>query len=311
MSFRINPVKLTQLAIILTAICLLPGCIKEKLLVKLKEDGSGNIVITRIYSKGVTDMMNIQMKKMKEQFTRSGQPMPASMNVNPLFNEKMFEAEASKFGQGVKYVKSKKLKTTSGFGCVILYAFDDINKVKIPVKIMPTPGGMNTDNITFNLAKGKGDNKLTLSLPEFKLNKELAATMKQKPKSGTPIDQKSTAQLQQMKAMGNPFNISDNDTQEVLMSKMLNGLAISIEVETPGTLIKSNAKLQSSKKKNRFTVLDIDFTEMCKSPGFTHELVKAGKQAKAGGPQEMTGIMLSCPTGVKIDGQSKITVEYK
>ena len=66
MSFRINPVKLAQLAIILTAICLLPGCIKEKLLVKLKEDGSGNIVITRIYSKGVTDMMNVQMKKMNK-----------------------------------------------------------------------------------------------------------------------------------------------------------------------------------------------------------------------------------------------------
>ena len=67
-------------------------------------------------------------------------------------------------------------------------------------------------------------------------------------------------------------------------------------------------KFVSPKKKSRFTLLDLDFSEMSKSPGLIHEISKMKNRPK---PEEIQALMFACPQGAKYDNQGKISVEYK
>ena len=125
----------------LAAACfLLAGCVKDKVLVKVNKDGSGQIVVTRLFPRETAEQMMAQMEAMMQGMAMSmggmteggGMSMSVKESGNdPFFNEKSIKKEAKSFGPGVRYVKAKPVRVGGTRGYVALYQFKDINDVKL------------------------------------------------------------------------------------------------------------------------------------------------------------------------------------
>lgn len=278
--------------LIVSCACLLSGCFKNKVLVKVKKDGSGNIVVTQMFSPKVVKTVEAQKKK-------NGGAGPG------LVNKQQIEFMAKTFGDNVKFSKMKELDKPDGSkGYIAIYAFENINDVKIiPFMLLP---GSNTDSITFNFESGKeGVSKLTVNLK--KIEKQDASGEDKKEYPSHPLSAQDLGSITQMKAMGNPFNISEKDSKEDMLKKMFTDMTSSLEIETEGTLVKSNAAYPSKKKASRFTVADINFNDLMKSKKFLYELAGDMKSS----PANIMQLMYSCPEGFTYDNQGKIVVEFK
>ena len=278
--------------LIISCVCLLAGCFKNKVLVKVKKDGSGTIVVTQIFGAKVVKIVDEQKKK-------SGQ-----IGGPGLINKQQIEFMAKTFGSNVKFKKMKELNKADGSkGYIALYTFDNINDVKIPFGVLP---GSNTNNITFDFETGKkGISKLTVNLR--KLDKPAVSKDDNKeypPHPQSPNDLKNIAQ---MKGMSNPFNLSEKDSKEDMLRKMFTDMSSSLEIETEGTLVKSNAAYPSKKKASRFTVANINFNKLMKSKKFLYELAGDMKSS----PANILQVMYACPEGFTYDNQGKIVVEFK
>lgn len=123
----------------LAAACfLLAGCVKDKVLVKVNKDGSGQILVTRLFPRETAEQMMAQMEAMMQGMAMSMGGMMEGGGISvkesggdPFFNEKSIKKEAKSFGPGVRYVKAKPVRVGGTRGYVALYQFKDINDVKL------------------------------------------------------------------------------------------------------------------------------------------------------------------------------------
>ncbi len=125
------------------------GCAKQKILIKVKADGSGNMLVTKIFAKETVTMYEAQIQAMKKQM--EGRPeaeeMASRMAKDPFYNERALKREARIYGLDVKFVKGQKYDKDGARGSVALYSFSDINELRIPLgylgpQSMEMMGGM-------------------------------------------------------------------------------------------------------------------------------------------------------------------------
>lgn len=117
--------------LVLTGVVLC-GCYKHKVLVKVNKDGSGSIVITKVYSRESVDMVNSQIMAMgKYKRMYSGAVKQGGADRDPFFDEKAIKKQARLFGPSVKYVKAGQFNSSGARGYVAVYSFKDINEVII------------------------------------------------------------------------------------------------------------------------------------------------------------------------------------
>jgi hypothetical protein len=277
--------------LIISCVCLLAGCFKNKVLVKVKKDGSGTIVVTQIFSSKVVKINNAQSKV-------------GGRTKSNLINKNQIEFAAKSFGTNVKFKKMKELNKPDGSeGYIALYTFDNIKDVKIPIG----PMGASRKSIKFEYEENKGGiNKLTVNLDKIE-----NLTASKDDKKEYPPHPQSPQDIQGIKGMkalaDNPFNFSDKDSKEDMIKKMLADMSYSVSIETVGKIVKSNALYPSKKKPSRFTVVDVNFNKLMKSKKFLYDLAEAGNRMS----QELLSIMSTCPEGFKYDKQGEIVVEFK
>ena len=123
------------------ACVLLTGCVKDKILVKVNKDGSGQIVVTRLFPRETAEQLMSQMEAMAQGMAMSmgaamgGGDVTISANDkdggDPFFNEKNIKKEAKSYGPGVRYVKARPVRVGGTRGYVALYRFKDINDVSV------------------------------------------------------------------------------------------------------------------------------------------------------------------------------------
>ncbi len=317
----------------LLAAHLLGGCVKQKVVIKVKPDGSGKIALTRTYSKEGTAMLEQQMNEMKKQMAANPQPYGLSMvDQDPFYNEGMLKMEAAQYGDDVEFVSGKKTESPSGKGCIAVYKFSDINKLTIPLgNSIGVPSGMpggGVDSISFKFEK-KGDlgflkiivpqgEKTVAEKVEKKEDKTPAKQENAELPASSTADAASSEQMtseekkmfkQQMDAVGNPFGFTGNESEDEITMKMFKGFGLSLAVEVESDIVKSDASYPDAKKKNRFTLYDIDFDTMMKDPGFLKDMRTGG-----GGMEAMmrsSPMSYSGKPGVVCEPKEEISVEFK
>ena len=110
----------------------LSGCLQDEKVVKVNADGSGTLEETFLLGKQAV----AQIKQMTEGFgalakgLNKGANGDASGGFKVLDEDKLREA-AGKLGDGVKFVSARPLSTEEGEGYAVIYAFRDINKLKL------------------------------------------------------------------------------------------------------------------------------------------------------------------------------------
>lgn len=315
--------------------CLLStGCYKSKILVKVKNDGSGSIMITRIFSKGVVNMFEQQKKQMQNMGGEPGMEMSMTTQ-DPFFNEKSIKAEARQYGPSVKFVKAQKYDQDGARGYLALYSFDDINNVFFNLEPLMTgssmgmammmEGDMDDDIAVYEAEKDENaiefkftrgtPNTLNIIVPDYpeppeeeKKSDEEADEDLDSPAFGGADNE----EMQMMMAGGNPFGFTGNETQQEAMLKVFKGMSMSLVVEIDGTDVKSNASHadKSSAGKYRYTLIELDMDKIMASKqgssGFDPEMMMEG----SGEPLETFGALQKYP-GVKLETKKDLYITFK
>ena len=179
-----------KIPVILTvciALFTLTSCIQIDTAVKVKQDGSGVIEETFLMKKDFLD----QMKKMVEGMAKSMNQTPSGEGTAgntqqgadsqnkaggfDIFDEAKLKERVKDMGEGVTYLKGSKVVTDDFEGYRAVYAFTDINKVKInqnagekipsgPQQSGPAAEG-EKEYITFSFTKGRPA-ELLIKIPE-------------------------------------------------------------------------------------------------------------------------------------------------
>lgn len=307
-------VKLVLSVLVASVMVFLTGCIKQKILIKVKPDGSGNIVVSTMFNKDIVTAVEKQMEEQKKQMAAQGMNMSNMPERDMFFDEKQIKRAASKYGDEVEYVRAKKINNASGRGYIAVYSFANIDNLKLDLKEvsspMPQMGMRNTDEanaVTFKLTKGEVA-KLKIKIPQKGKDATVeTASEKEEEIKPTPLTEREKAQM--MGPQGSMFGLTGKETtKEEVMRKMFGGMSVDIDVEPVGTVVKSNATFQDPKKKNRFTIFAIDFGTLLESDKMCSKMVKD----KPGNNffEEIIDTKKNVK-GIKIEEKPEVTVEFK
>jgi hypothetical protein len=240
------------------------GCFRFSSVLTVKGDGTGTIQQRLLFtSAGLAQLQAFGL------MGRRGN------NFDPI-SEEQVRAAAGALGEGVTYVSSTPIDTSEGRGRDIVYAFADINKLRL-AEAPPGAGGVNirgqglTDGqqISFNLTHPSGGNALLrINIPRPSM-----------PGSG-----------------GGEFSPG----QIAMFKQMVAGARIAIVVNPVGTVVRASSPYVEGQ---RVTLLDVNVDELLGDDTLLSRLQGAKTQDEA--KQILAGV-----PGVKVNLDPEITIEF-
>ena len=280
---------LRSLALALVAVLGITGCLQVEKVVKVKPDGSGTIEETVIIGKAFLDQMTAMTSALGG--GKSKDPAGAAPGFQ-LIDEAKLQAAAARMGDGVTFVSAKPLKTEKGDGFVAIYAFTDINQVKLNkdfndavpqppgkgVTIKPS-GDQNEPPVTFTFVKGT-PSVLTVSLPP----PDLAAKKAEKKDEPAPPP-------------------GGDDMAMMMMKEMFKDMKMTVALEVEGKIAETDAKYVDG---SRVTFVEMDFNQVLANP----EKFKAMAKAQPKSLQDAEALLKGVE-GIKIETQPKVTVKFQ
>lgn len=266
------------------------GCIKEKTLIVVNGDGSGNIVLDTAMTKEAAAMMQQTAASFSTAFGATNEA--AGLKQEDLIKEDDLRKRAADFGPGVEFVRLKRTSEGGGQGAVALYSFKDVNTVRLPLQQKNGAGGEEGGGDA-DTAKPKkvvsfvftpGDTKtLKITIPQDPKEKAAAPAAKPaKPAGGPELDA----------AMMGP------------MLQMFKGLEMSLAVQVKGEVVKNDATHREGEKGERAVLMALNFDELMKSPNF------ASIFQKSQGGDMPTGELLGMP-GFRYETNSAVVIQFK
>jgi len=224
---------------------LLTGCIQTDIVVEVKPDGSGTltekIVVTPYLEETMAQMMGQMMGMGGGTATSNKKDSKKSIvKVDKESGLKM----AQTMGEGVTWVSSKPLKTKEGEGAIVVFKFQDINKLNgIDMNPLSTAGLKQSQEDKAVVQLTKEGNESVLILTRKKAEEEpVAEAMPVDPQPEAVDSAVSAEPLPSMEQL-NPFR----------------GLRAKVAFKIVGKITKTNATLR---KGNEITVLDMDFDKL-------------------------------------------------
>lgn len=257
------------------------GCFQTETVIRLKPDGSGVVEETFLLSKDFLESFQEIMKGFDE--TGKEKPDPIQGMI------KEARARENQYGPEVKFVSATPLKTETQGGYKAVYAFKDINKLKInqnPGKKTEKPGGVDPlptkeENILFHLSKG-AVSTLTVTMPESK----------DKEKKETGVQKKETLD----KGPADPKVLEQ-------MRTIFKDMGIRIAIEIEGTIIKTNA---TYRKKSVLTLVELHFGKLIENKDIFEKVAAAQPKTIEEAKELVKGI-----EGLKIEMVNPVVVEFK
>ncbi len=272
-----------MLKILILSACsalLFTGCFESTTLITVRKDGAGQILQRTFISQQAEGLMAVAAMA-------QGQNGAANMpNINLTSNE--FIQAAANMGEGVTFVKARKLKKESGEeGSEAMFAFKDINKLKVSLTPDTTAGAVPSAKEVSPFQFTKGVNPtLSITIPHDKIRRPN--------NSKTANDPTAKAMMQQM------------------MKPLLAGMKISIFVEVSGQLTDSDATYISaspnSRFKNRITMADVNMDNILAHPAGMDLLEQLSDENKY---KEAWQKLAKDISGIKIENKDKVFLTFR
>jgi len=267
------------LAVAIVAAALTVGCISSDTLVKLNADGSGTIEERMMMS---TQALNM-LQSMGGEEGKKADP----------FSVEELKKKADQMGEGVRFVSAEPIEANGMKGSKVIYAFDDINAIKMKSSgAMPAGGGEASVNagegdFGFKFSRTGGAPTLTITIPDDRSKKAGAGAGEAETPPETP------------KQPGMPPEAMN------MMKMMMKGLHINISVEVNGTITKTNATYRTG---NEVTLIDLNFDELMNDP----EALQA-MQGGMGPGSDPAAVKkaLEKIKGVKIETEPVVTIQWR
>jgi hypothetical protein len=257
------------------------ACFAVDMLVKVKGDGSGTVEKTVT----VNPMMLGELAQAKGGTVKDPSKMTDQELLAGPFDPAELKKEAARMGEGVTLVSATPVREKDRLGVHAVFAFKDINVIKLNQKPMADAGGAAksspSDDLRFNLTKQGGHSVLKV------MSKGLELKSSGPKPVGTPaagMDQMAKGMLEMMKPM-------------------LKGLRVTIGIEVDGTLLKADSPYVAG---NRVTYLDLDFGALLADEKALQAL---GDQMDA--PLEQQKAALAKVKGMKVHLEPEMVIEFQ
>ncbi|MBN2028853.1 hypothetical protein JW824_01280 [bacterium] len=272
------------------------GCYQVKMLVKLNPDGSGTIEEEFLMSTGTLKEMGGMMEQMMGgMMDEEAVESEESESDDPygMFDEAKLKEEAAQMGEGVTYVSGSRVQSGGFDGYRAVYAFTDVNKLKVdqnPNEKMPSQfsdvstGGEEEDDefVTFNFTKGNPA-KLVITQPEDRYDEEGDLTSDDSEES------------------------SEDDAMGAAMMGMMQDffrdMRIVMEIEVQGNIVQTNATYREGSK---ITLMDLDFGKLFDAPGGFEKF----SQAQPDNVEDAKQVLKDLP-GVKVELNKEVVVQFR
>jgi hypothetical protein len=256
-------------ALLIAAALACAGCFQMATVVHVKADASGTIDQRLVFSPAALS----QIKQLGALGGANGR------GLDPL-SETQARADAARLGPAATFVSSRSISEDGWQGRASVYAFTDINQLRVNPQPAP-PGGITVradgidsrgKAITFTLARtDTGNAVLTIAVP-----------------------------LPELPAGGLLSRGGGGADQIAMLKQMFGGARVNIAVEPVGTLVRTNSRFVEG---SRVTLLDVNLDELLKDDTFLPR-VQAASTA-----DELKTILQEAP-GLKINFDREITIEF-
>jgi hypothetical protein len=272
----------------------LAGCLQSNTVITVKPDGSGTIEETFLMSKEFIQQMEAMMQQMADQMgaAQKGSQDKSAKKTFDMFDESKLRNKASDMGIGVTYVLGKKVTTERLEGYRAVYAFKDINKVKLnqnPGESVPSGPGETGDTsekkkeyVEFRFTKGK-PSTLTIRMPSAKPDPQKKETPGDV-KNDEPDEQQAEKMMEQMKMM-------------------FQDMKIAMAIDVRGSIVETNA---THVEGSRITLMEMDFGKLIQVPEKFREFSLSQPETL----EDAKKLMGNIP-GIKVDLNKEVFVKIK
>ena len=263
------------------ALFLLAGCFQVSTVVRVNPDGSGTVSETMLLSKKVITQMNEMMQGFAGE--NGAKPEPIE-----LFEPDKLKAQAAGMGEGVSYLSGEKSESAEYSGYTAVYAFKDINSLRLGQKSGESAGGAGGPKapsmpVLFHFSKGSPAT-LTIEQPREKTQEKAAEA---------PAENVDSPQ----EAKG---AISDGEAKQ--LAEMFMGMKMTLAVEVNGSIVETNATHRDG---SRITIVDLDLAKFGSSLPQMEKL----KRLQGSSPADAKELMKDFP-GIKMDLNDSLKVVF-
>jgi hypothetical protein len=266
------------------------GCFQTDTVIRIKSDGSGVIEETFLLSNSVLESFQELSKGFADDDSNTNKEVEKEKQDPVQGMIKDAQSRENQYGPDVKFVPAIPLKTETMSGYKAIYAFKDINTLKVN----QNPGSKTKkpevgkekpaeeENILFHFVKGPAST-LTVTMPKNKEGKE-----------------GKEAQVPR----GEVQNKGEADPKAAEMAKKLfKDMGIRIALEIDGTILNTNA---TYRKKSELTIVDLNFGKLIENKDGFEKIITANPKTIEEAKEMVKGI-----EGLKMEMTNPIVVEFK
>jgi hypothetical protein len=294
---------------IMVCFCL-SGCIQNDTVIHVKPDGSGTVEETVALSNMLMESMQKFSKDLSEGMsdansdaktnpdktdkpeTKPDQDKKEKPEVHDPIQAMMKDARSreTQYGPDVKFVSATPVKTETMSGYRAVYAFKDINSLRI---------NQNPKGKTGMPSNDKEEAGKTDEIIHFKFVKgpvsTLTVTMPEKAKDGKTADEEKKEEQKKK-------NESDPNADEML-KVFFKDMSIKLVLDIEGTIVDTNATYRD---KSQLTLLDIQFGKIIGNSKVLEKMNTAQPKTV-----EETKELLKGIEGLKIEINNPVVVSFK
>ena len=261
--------RLACIALAALATC---GCFQSTTLIRVNADGSGTIEQTTIVT-------NAALRQLRQFAAMSDDKGKAS----DFFSTSHAEHIAEAFGSNVTVASSTRIKTADGEGSKTIFAFPDINELRLKREGTDTEalGMVEAPQVRFALTnEANGDSLLRITLPPTKRAASPATTAPAgsggRPQSRIPPEQLA------------------------MVKQIFAGMRVAIAIEPAGHLVKTSCPFVDGGK---VTLVDVEFDQLLANDAAFSRLQTARSI------EDVRVAMREIP-GLKVNLDPEITIEF-
>jgi hypothetical protein len=268
--------KLIYLSIMVVLLVVLTGCIETTTVLRVRNDGSGTIEETLIFSKTFMELL-------------AGMGGEAAGKDKPDFlNEDELRENAPELGEGVTFVSAEKVDTERGSGYAALYEFKDINKVRIN----QNPG----DKISLP-SMGGDEEETPKEYVHFHFTKGKTSTLE----IINPI-RPPEVKAEEKEAGEGEIDMGDAGMVE-MMKELYRDMKIALIVEVEGKIVDTNANFRDG---SRITIMELDFGKLMEDEEAFQKLMSSEPETI----EDIKEISKEIP-GIKVETEERIVISFK
>lgn len=300
------------------------GCLKESIVVEVRPDGSGRIVVERLFTPKFDGYLISQIRPGQKQNGELGEEA---------FSPELGKALAFVFGPGARYVEREAIDKNEMPGTRVVYAFDDVRNVQIPLGDI---GLFLSAFIPMNLPTKESEKR---ELPE-----DIRKLLEESNAPGTAFhfgfesDEYSTLTIHGATALmdslqeaeldpagwersaavensatgswGDILGLGPDATEGECIRTAYGGMEMRVAVRVVGELIETDAAYRNEEVENEIVLYDLEMDKVLDSPEGPRLVNRERLEGKAGALGRAF-LILAKSKHVRCEKKETVTVRFK